>query len=98
MRVFRAQAHYCRVERTTGIPRGAETSEPCAEPLGEHLDQLENVLTAQDTELRRIRTELELRNLYVAELHAVLRRQAGQLEELAARVRQLEEQRRGKPS
>jgi division protein CdvB (Snf7/Vps24/ESCRT-III family) len=65
-------------------------NEAPAEPLAEHLDQLENVLTAQDNELRRTRTELELRNLYVAELHAVLKRQAEQLEQLAARLQRLE--------
>lgn len=65
-------------------------AETAAEPLSEHLDQLESVLTAQDAELRRSRTELELRNLYVAELHAVLKRQAEQMEQLARRLERLE--------
>lgn len=72
-------------------------AEPASEPLGEHLDQLESVLTAQDTELRRTRTELELRNLYVAELHAVLKRQAEQMEQLARRLERLEGGRQAMP-
>ncbi len=85
------------MERTTGNPRGQTVHQPHGEPLVEHLDQLENVLTAQDTELRRTRTELELRNLYVAELHAVLKRQAEQMEQLAARLQRLEAERRPEP-
>lgn len=78
------------MESRTGNLRPGAADEPPAEPLAEHLDQLENVLTAQDAELRRTRTELELRNLYVAELHAVLKRQAEQMEQLAARLQHLE--------
>ena len=58
--------------------------------MAAHLDRLEDILTAKDTELRRIRTELDLRNLYVSELHAVLRRQAAQLAELNERLQLLE--------
>lgn len=81
----------------TTTPRGNTANEQPAEPLAEHLDQLENVLTAQDTELRRTRTELELRNLYVAELHAVLKRQAEQMEQLSARLQRLEAGRSAAP-
>jgi uncharacterized coiled-coil protein SlyX len=72
-----------------------EAAEPLGESLGDPLDKLESVVTAQDTELRRTRTELELRNLYVAELHAVLKRQAEQLEQLTRRLERLEAGRKG---
>lgn len=78
------------MERLTSTPRGFAANEPPAEPLADDLDQLENILAARDTELRRTRTELELRNLYVAELHATLRRQAEQMEQLTARLQRLE--------
>jgi hypothetical protein len=64
--------------------------DPAEEPMTAHLDRLEDILTAKDIELRRMRTELDLRNLYVSELHAVLRRQAAQLVELEERLRRLE--------
>lgn len=60
------------------------------ELLGGHLDRLESAISSKDAELRRLRTELELRNLYVAELHAVLQKQARDLEDLSARVRSID--------
>jgi len=78
------------MEGFTSTPRGSTANEPSPEPLADDLDQLESILAARDTELRRARTELELRNLYVAELHATLRRQAEQMEQLAVRLQRLE--------
>ena len=78
------------MDRVIRDPRLSSAAEPSAEPLADDLDQLENILAARDTELRRTRTELELRNLYVAELHAALRRQAEEMEQLAARLQRLE--------
>ncbi len=60
------------------------------EIMVQHLDRLEQILTERDMELRRLRTELELRNLYTSELHTVLQRQAQQLELLETRLAQLE--------
>jgi len=61
------------------------------ELLAEQLDRLESVVSTKDAELRKLKIEFELRNLYVSELHATLERQAGQLEELEGRLRRLEE-------
>lgn len=60
------------------------------ELLGSHLDRLESAIASKDAELRRLRTELELRNLYVAELHSVLQKQARDLEDLCARVKSID--------
>ncbi len=46
------------------------------------LDRLSEVIAARDADLRRLKTELELRDLYIQELHAQLRRQAERLEQL----------------
>lgn len=66
-----------------------ERDEP-EEILAGHLDRLESILAQKDAEVRRLRTELDLRQLYVNELHAVLNRQARQLQDLDKRVRLLE--------
>ncbi|MGC4053020.1 MAG: hypothetical protein QM757_27180 [Paludibaculum sp.] len=60
------------------------------EILAGHLDRLESILAQKDAEVRRLRTELDLRQLYVNELHAVLNRQMCQLQDLDKRVRLLE--------
>ncbi|MBI4893804.1 MAG: hypothetical protein HY821_24520 [Acidobacteria bacterium] len=60
------------------------------EIMVQHLDRLEQIITERDTELRRLRTELELRNLYTAELHSSLKHQAAQLQELEARLSRCE--------
>jgi hypothetical protein len=65
-----------------GPPR-AQTDET----LLEQLDRLSEVIAARDAELRRLKTELELRDLYIQELHAQLRRQAERLEQLEQLVR-----------
>lgn len=52
------------------------------EAMLEQLDRLSAVIAARDAELRRLKTELELRDLYIHELHAQLRRQAERLEQL----------------
>lgn len=66
-----------------------ERDEP-EEILAGNLDRLESILAQKDAEVRRLRTELDLRQLYVNELHAVLNRQARQLQDLDKRVRFLE--------
>lgn len=66
-----------------------ERDEP-EEILAGNLDRLESILAQKDAEVRRLRTELDLRQLYVNELHAVLNRQARQLQDLDRRVRFLE--------
>ncbi|MBS1871724.1 MAG: hypothetical protein JSU00_00820 [Acidobacteria bacterium] len=60
------------------------------EILAGHLDRLESILAQKDAEVRRLRTELDLRQLYLNELHAVLNRQTRQLQDLDKRVRLLE--------
>lgn len=57
------------------------------EPMLEQLDRLSDVIAAREADLRRLKTELELRDLYIQELHAQLRRQAERLEELEQLVR-----------
>lgn len=66
-----------------------ERDEP-EEILAGHLDRLESILAQKDAEVRRLRSELDLRQLYVNELHAVLNRQSRQLQDLDKRVRLLE--------
>ncbi|MGJ5815013.1 hypothetical protein [Paludibaculum fermentans] len=68
---------------------GLNRDEP-EEMLAAHLDRLESILAQKDSEVRRLRTELDLRQLYVNELHAVLNRQTRQLQDLDKRVRSLE--------
>ncbi|MGC8759634.1 MAG: hypothetical protein ACP5UT_14095 [Bryobacteraceae bacterium] len=52
------------------------------EPMLEQLDRLSAVIAARESELRRLRTQIELRDLYIQELHAQLRRQAERLEQI----------------
>lgn len=59
------------------------------ETLLEQIEQLSSLIAARDQELRRLRDDLALRDLYIEELHAVLRRQAEQLERLEKRFRDL---------
>ncbi len=68
---------------------GLNREEP-EEILAGHLDRLESILAQKDTEVRRLRTELDLRQLYVNELHATLNRQTRQLQDLDKRIRLLE--------
>lgn len=60
------------------------------EMLAAHLDRLELILSQMDAETRRLRTELDLRQLYVNELHAILNQQTRHLEDLDNRIRRLE--------
>lgn len=57
--------------------------------LLEQIEQLSSLIAARDQELRRLRDDLALRDLYIEELHAVLRRQAERLERLEKRFRNL---------
>lgn len=67
---------------------GDATARPqTGEPMLEQLDRLSDVIAAREADLRRLKTELELRDLYIQELHAQLRRQAERLEELEQLVR-----------
>lgn len=61
---------------------------PGETPL-EQIEQLSSLIAARDQELRRLREDLALRDLYIEELHAVLRRQAERLERLEKRFRDL---------
>ena len=64
--------------------------EPADELLNRHLDRLESILSQKDAEVRRLKTELDLRILYTKELHAQLQAQVVELTELDHRVRMLE--------
>ncbi len=55
----------------------------------EQIERLSALIRARDQELRRLREELGLRNLYIDELHAVLRRQAERIEHIEGRIRRL---------
>lgn len=57
------------------------------ETMLEHLDRLSEIIAAREAELRRLKAELELRDLYIQELHAQLRRQAERLEKIEELVR-----------
>lgn len=65
------------------------------EALAGPLDELEAAILAKDNELRRMRAELELRNLYVAQLQAGLRALAGRIAALDERLCELEQRRAG---
>lgn len=60
------------------------------EKLTEQLDRLESVLAQKEAELRILRSELEMRNLYQRELNAQLESQAQQIGEFDRRLRELE--------
>jgi septal ring factor EnvC (AmiA/AmiB activator) len=59
------------------------------EPLLDPIERLSALIAARDQELRRLREELAARDLYIDQLHAVLRRQAERLERIEQRVRNL---------
>lgn len=59
------------------------------EPLLDPIERLSALIAARDQELRRLREELAARDLYIDQLHAVLRHQAERLERIEQRVRNL---------
>lgn len=62
---------------------------PAGEAMLEELDRLSAVIAAREAELRRLRHEVELRDLYIQELHVQLRRQAERLERIEQLVRRV---------
>jgi hypothetical protein len=60
------------------------------EVFSAELDRLESILNQKDSELRRVRSELELRELYIEELHTALEAQAVELSAMDDRLRRLE--------
>lgn len=60
------------------------------ETFSAELDRLESILVQKDAEIRRLKSEMELRGLYIEELHTVLEAQASELDELDRRLRRLE--------
>ena len=60
------------------------------EVFSAELDRLESILAQKDTEIRRLKSEMELRDLYMEELHTALEAQAGELAALDDRLRRLE--------
>lgn len=64
--------------------------ESADEVLNWHLDRLEAILSQRDAEVRRLKTELDLRILYTQELHSQLQAQVVELTDLDHRVRMLE--------
>lgn len=67
----------------------AQPERPPEEPLLDPIERLSSLMAARDQELRRLREELSLRDRYIDELHAVLRRQAERLDRIEKRVRAL---------
>ena len=61
------------------------------EVFSAELDRLESILAQKDAELRRLKSEMELRDLYIDELHTTLKAQAGELAALDDRLRRLEQ-------
>ena len=59
------------------------------EAVFEQRERLSELIAVRDQELRRLREELGLRDLYIEELHAVLRRQAERIEHIEQRIRRL---------
>lgn len=59
------------------------------EPLLDPIERLSALISARDQELRRLREELAVRDRYIENLHAVLRRQAERLERIEERIRAL---------
>ena len=60
------------------------------ESLSAELDRLESILVQKDAEIRRLKREMELRGLYIEELHSALETQGSELAALDDRVRRLE--------
>lgn len=78
--------------RTLLCVRSESAAQPARapeEPLLEQIERLSALIAARDQELRRLREELAVRDNYIDELHAVLRRQAERLERIEARIRDL---------
>lgn len=59
------------------------------EPLLEQLERLSALIAARDQELKRLREDLVLRDLYIDELHRVLRQQAERLERIEEKIRRI---------
>jgi uncharacterized coiled-coil protein SlyX len=59
------------------------------EPLLDPIERLSALIAARDQELRRLREDLAVRDLYIDQLHAMLRNQAERLERIEQRVRNL---------
>lgn len=56
------------------------------EPLLDQIERLSGWIAARDQELQRLREELAIRDRYIDELHAALRRQAERLEQMEKRI------------
>jgi len=69
---------------------GVERLDQPEEVLSAELDRLESILNQKDSELRRVKSELELRQLYIEELHTALEAQAVELTAMDDRLRRLE--------
>lgn len=69
---------------------GVERLDQPEEVLSAELDRLESILTQKDAEIRRVKSELELRELYIEELHTALDAQAIELSAMDDRLRRLE--------
>ncbi len=67
----------------------AEPARLPEEPLLDPIERLSSLIAARDQELRRLREEMAVRDRYIDELHAVLRRQAERLERIEERIRAL---------
>ncbi|MEJ5368021.1 MAG: hypothetical protein WHT08_06870 [Bryobacteraceae bacterium] len=59
------------------------------EPLLEQLERLSALIASRDQELRRLREDLVLRDLYIDELHRILRLQAERLERIEEKIRRI---------
>lgn len=59
------------------------------EPLLEQIERLSALIAVRDQELRRLREDLVLRDLYIDELHRILRQQAERLERLEEKIRRI---------
>lgn len=58
-------------------------------PLLEQLERLSALIAVRDQELQRLREDLVLRELYIDELHRVLRQQAERLERIEEKIRRI---------
>lgn len=67
-----------------------ERTDQPEEGLSAELDRLESILAQKDAEIRRLKSEMELRDLFIEELHGALEAQAGELAVLDDRLRRLE--------
>lgn len=69
---------------------GVERLDQPEEVFSAELDRLESILNQKDSELRRVKSELELRELYIEELHTALEAQSVELTAMDDRLRRLE--------